>query len=446
MKKGETIKTLSLVTTLFLSMYISSVPLAFAACTIDDFDKYMPPDLYGDINYDGKIDLQDVYTCALAFATFPGDQRWNRWADINSDGTVDLYDYYWICKNYGKEENPETPIAYSTTFEFTVPEDGDEEVWYYILARIYVPPELSGQNFYFVATADDSVQNIKLDAQLKAGSGSSVNIDLGSLSSGYHLLEFEFVETTAAGLLNFHVATTAEEYAWLIRFRICIPDYSDTEYRYTVKAHTNFPRDYYFLAGEADDFVDDVYIDEALVWQDWEWDSKYGIVGDIFAWDFLYPLSNLEGWKDVCFTFGEIWDAGVLDFQFLSRTHHQVKIGNPKFWATISNPTSPYPPSDPRYLKIYGIKAWAGSKWTSTPGSSRRLIAVGIRVLANATDTYTFYPIPQEAEVTLFLELPSSKWPLNSPQDIGLHINLTYTYFDEKTSFTVFRYGLKLTR
>jgi hypothetical protein len=32
-----------------------------------------------------------------------------------------------------------------TTYEFTVPSNGDNNVWYYALARFYVPPTLAGQ-------------------------------------------------------------------------------------------------------------------------------------------------------------------------------------------------------------------------------------------------------------------------------------------------------------
>jgi len=60
---------------------------------------------------------------------------------------------------------------------------------------------LSGRNFCFVATADYRVQNIKVNGYLKAGSGSSVNIDLGILSGGYHLLEFEFVDVSGGGVI-----------------------------------------------------------------------------------------------------------------------------------------------------------------------------------------------------------------------------------------------------
>ncbi|MGC8940401.1 MAG: hypothetical protein ACP5KU_07905, partial [Candidatus Bathyarchaeia archaeon] len=110
-----------------------------------------------------------------------------------------------------------------------------------------------------------------------------------------------------------------------------------------------------------------------------------------------------NGWHTIKFTYGEIWAAGVLDFQYISRTNQPAKIGNPRFWGRISDPKSPYPPENTRHLEIYDVKAWAGSKWTSTTGGSVRTFAVGLKILANATDTNTFYPIPQEAEVTLLI-------------------------------------------
>ena len=214
------IVSIAFVLMLFVSMLFSSLPLVSAAYTVEY--PYMPPDLMGDVNYDGFVLIDDVSLVSLHFGAEPGNPDWDPIYDVNGDNFVGVDDITTVVKHFGDEEPP--PVAYFTTFEFTVPEDGDNEVWYYILARVYVPQELSGENFYFVATADDGVQNVKLDGVSKAGSGSAVNIDLGSLNSGYHLLEFEFVEITAAGGLNFHVATTAEEYAWLTRFRIYVPN------------------------------------------------------------------------------------------------------------------------------------------------------------------------------------------------------------------------------
>jgi hypothetical protein len=272
----------------------------------------------------------------------------------------------------------------------------------------------------------------KLDVLFsKVGSGSSVNIDLGTLSGGYHLLEFEFVEVSGSGWLNFHVATATGNYAWLVRFRIYVPNYSNNTYEYTVTTTTNFPSDEYYFGGFADDYIKDIWVDTNQKWYDWMWNM--GSYGTIYGWSdgFMYPLNLLQDTHTVKFRFGNN-GSGLLDFQYISSSNQPDKIGKPRFWARISPPTSSYPSGSIRHLDIYDVESWAGSDWASAIGSSRRLIAAGLRVLANATDTNTFYPIPQEAEVTLILDLPSYQWPLNSLQDIGLHINVTYTYFNEQ--------------
>jgi len=350
-----------------------------------------------------------------AFGAGEGQALWNYMADIHPDRAIDGDDIFNVSRNFGKsgtyiteltgititfntgeERTPDsdgfvttpqnarrftvkrygnpigamitfwqigTPVAYSTTFEFTVPlyigDDVDKTVHYYVLARVYVPSDLAGENFYFVATADASVQNVKMDNVARAGSGSSVNIDLETLSGGYHLLEFELVEVGGIGWVNFHVATASEEYAWLTRFRIYVPNFSDTEYRYTVKTTTWCPiYDDYFLIGYADDFIDDVHCN-GLVWQDWEWNcSPYDT---IYAWGdgFCYPLGRLpkEELYDISFTFGEINATGLLDFQYISWTNQQDKIGPPKFYASskIMNLGSGITLNDG---KIYG-----GSRW-----------------------------------------------------------------------------------
>jgi hypothetical protein len=136
----------------------------------------------------------------------------------------------------------------------------------------------------------------------------------------------------------------------------------------------------------------------------------------------MYPLGTLSNWVDVKLTYGNKKD-GVLDFQHLSRTLHQEKIGNPKFWTRI------YPLVSSE-LTLHNEVAFAGSKWDSISGSRQHFTA-GIRVLANATDTNTYYPIPQEAEVSLFLDVPGPPWTKDSLEDIGVYINLTYTYYVE---------------
>ena len=60
-----------------------------------------------------------------------------------------------------------------------------------------------------------------------------------------------------------------------------------------------------------------------------------------------------------------------------------------------------------------------------------RQTSTTLRVLTNTTDTSIFYPIPQEAEASLILTWLDPLWNTGSLQDIGITINLTYTYFNE---------------
>lgn len=80
---------------------------------------YMPPDLEGDVNNDGKVDMKDIFAINLAFGSRPGYPDWDPRADLNNDGVVDMKDIFIVILNFGEVEAD--PIAYSTTFEFTVP-------------------------------------------------------------------------------------------------------------------------------------------------------------------------------------------------------------------------------------------------------------------------------------------------------------------------------------
>jgi len=120
-------------------------------------------------------------------------------------------------------------------------------------------------------------------------------------------------------------------------------------------------KDDYFLKGYADDFIDDVHVD-GLVWQDWMWDM--GEYGAIYAWGdgFCYPLGNLENNTglnaySISFKFGEKWAAGLLDFQYISWTKQQGRIGLPKFYASanIANLGS--------HIALNEGKIYGGSRW-----------------------------------------------------------------------------------
>jgi hypothetical protein len=427
-------------------------------------------------NYpDGTVDMRDLWFVSVKFGRDEGHPEFDYMADIVPDRTIDMLDKWYVSKNYGKygtyitdltgvtvlfntgeQKSPdsdgfvtipqsatnftvkrngtpigamvifygprEPPIAYSTTFDFTVPDDGNNEVWYYVLARVYVPEALSGQNFYFVATADDRVQNVKLNAYSKAGSGSSVNINLGILAKGYHLLEFEFVEIIGSGSLNFHVATANGDYAWLSRFRTYVPNYSDTEYRYTVKTHTYFPiSDRYFIKGFADDYIDDIKLGGGWLYQDWQWSSYWTA---IYAWGdgFNVPCGYLDpaDWRDIELIYG-VMSGGILDFQILSFTEQPDKIakGTPEFWASVMALAG-------FSVQLKDKKLYAGSQWYSDPGLSERKIVVSQEIYFAMYRDVSPYDLFWDAKVRFDVGIIHLDPIINSETSFGIAVNVTY--------------------
>jgi parallel beta-helix repeat protein len=60
----------------------------------------VPP--VGDINYDGEVDMQDIYIVIQAFGSYPGQPRWNPSADIDKDDRISMGDIYLVIINFGK--------------------------------------------------------------------------------------------------------------------------------------------------------------------------------------------------------------------------------------------------------------------------------------------------------------------------------------------------------
>jgi hypothetical protein len=423
----ERVKAIMLITVLLLSMYLCSLPSVYADYTVSHAS--FPPDFPGDVKFDGVVDIFDVITVALAFGSVFGGENWNALADTNDDGLVDIFDLVSVTSIFGKTYSTSTtPIAYSTSFEFTVPDDGDEWVWYYLLMRIYVPSGLAGKDFSLTAgkSVDDGIRNVKIDNALKSsGQTGLFNITLGQLAGGFHLLELEYGEAAGSGLLNFTVKTSANEYAWLDRFRIYVPNYNQQEVRYTVRTQTYFPGDDFFLGGYADDYIDDVMVDVGLIWQDWEWNcTPYDT---IYAWGdgFMYPLGWQYGTHPITFTFGEINATGLLDFQYISWTNQRNKIGLPKFYAStkITNLGS--------YITLNEGKIYAGSRWVSPedPEISERTYEI-------LTTYNVSYRGPGGVWLDASLQLGVgnnwTEWGLTkgSHDDVGIPLNFTVTNFD----------------
>ena len=55
----------------------------------------------GDINRDGKVDIQDIARVSAAFGSYPGYPRWNPLGDLNNDGRIDILDLAKTCANFG---------------------------------------------------------------------------------------------------------------------------------------------------------------------------------------------------------------------------------------------------------------------------------------------------------------------------------------------------------
>lgn len=56
--------------------------------------------LIGDINGDGKVDINDLIAWDAAYGSKPGDPNWNIQANINGDGIIDNQDGQLIVQNY----------------------------------------------------------------------------------------------------------------------------------------------------------------------------------------------------------------------------------------------------------------------------------------------------------------------------------------------------------
>jgi branched-chain amino acid transport system substrate-binding protein len=66
----------------------------------------IPPWVYPlktDTNYDGTVNILDISTAATAFATKPGDPRWNMESDVNFDNKINILDLAAIALDWTKK-------------------------------------------------------------------------------------------------------------------------------------------------------------------------------------------------------------------------------------------------------------------------------------------------------------------------------------------------------
>jgi hypothetical protein len=65
-------------------------------------DGWVLVSVVGDVSGDGKVNLVDVFSVALAYGSVPGITKWNPNLDVNNDGKINLIDYFTTALNYGK--------------------------------------------------------------------------------------------------------------------------------------------------------------------------------------------------------------------------------------------------------------------------------------------------------------------------------------------------------
>jgi len=59
--------------------------------------------LKADITYNGVVDILDIFACAKAFGSKPGNARWDKESDVTLDGEVNILDIFAVAKDFGKK-------------------------------------------------------------------------------------------------------------------------------------------------------------------------------------------------------------------------------------------------------------------------------------------------------------------------------------------------------
>lgn len=54
-----------------------------------------------DIDGNGKVDMVDLWSCAKAYGSIPGHDRWDPFCDVNSDEKVDMIDMWRVARMFG---------------------------------------------------------------------------------------------------------------------------------------------------------------------------------------------------------------------------------------------------------------------------------------------------------------------------------------------------------
>jgi hypothetical protein len=85
-----------------MSAYAEPVPNEVSTADNNYTDGVVKITIPGDLNGDFKVNLLDLVTLAMAYASTPYDARWNPLADINGNGVIDLPDLVLLATYYGQ--------------------------------------------------------------------------------------------------------------------------------------------------------------------------------------------------------------------------------------------------------------------------------------------------------------------------------------------------------
>lgn len=245
--------SLILLMSILVSMFLVNINLVSA--TEYKIDKpSFPFDFPSDIDNNGVVNSADIAGFANAYIKYYSDGTVDLRADLRDYGKIDSADlaafvngyikffanYY--PSGYGISNHP---IAYSDYFSFHVPQRSASNVWDYVIIRFYVPAELVNKPFWMAANHSSpsggpyAIRKIQVDTNI-IQSGENNNgqpqVYLGQLGTGYHLLLFELRELSNGdqwfrlGIGEIQTNQSAQ----LDRFRIQIPDYTDSAMYYNI--------------------------------------------------------------------------------------------------------------------------------------------------------------------------------------------------------------------